>query len=491
MGPIRRKAPQVQPAIFCVGLATLLLASMFAPEVPAQSEPLPPVPDLAPRIDEFEATSRKQIQGADEQVSQNPKSAEDNGRMGMLLHAHQRYEIAEPFYLRARLLDPDSFSWAYYLGIIQGRLGKPAEAVASLRPATKLKSDYLPARMALAESLRKLGKLEESRELYRRIVKDHPESAAAYAGLGRISWEEGKVSEAVENYQKAVERFPRYAAAHYALGLAHRSLGNLEKMREHLSQFQRHSAQQPPLEDPLLDAVQALESRAGHFLRKGFVLREERRFKEAAAAFEEVLKLEPGHAIAHANLVSLYIALRNPAKAEHHYRSAVAGDPGLYKTHYNFGTYLGWRGRTGEAIAALRKAVEINPFHADSHSNLGHLMAQLGRSAEAEKHMRLAIRHQPNFPLPHFNLGRLLLTQGRYEEAVRHLHKALNGKDDGNPLHVYTLALAYAQLGEVEKAEHYALRAKRKAVAPNQAGIARDIESLLAELKRAADSYGN
>ena len=105
--------------------------------------------------------------------------------------------------------------------------------------------------------------------------------------------------------------------------------------------------------------------------------------------------------------------------------------------------------------------------------------------------MRLAIRHQPNFPLPHFNLGRLLLTHGRYEEAVGHLHKALDGADDGNPLHVYTLALAYAQLGELEKAEQYALRAKRKAVAPDQAGLARDIESLLNELKRAADSHGN
>ena len=105
--------------------------------------------------------------------------------------------------------------------------------------------------------------------------------------------------------------------------------------------------------------------------------------------------------------------------------------------------------------------------------------------------MRLAIRHQPNFQLPHFNLGRLLLTQGRYEEAVRHLHKTLDGKDDGDPLHVYTLALAYAQLGELEKSEHYAIRAKRTAVAPDQAGIARNIESLLTELKRAASSHGN
>lgn len=478
------------PLVTRAVLATISLSLQLAPFLSAQNEPLPLVPDLALRLSEFDANSREQIRDAAEQVRLHPRRAEANGRMGMLLHAHQRYEFAEPFFLRARILDPGSFSWAYYLGLIQGRLGKPAEAASSLRLATQLKPDYLPARLALAEALRKLGELEESRELYRRIVQDRPESASAWAGLGRISWEAGEVSEAVENYQKAVDRFPRYGAAHYALGLAHRSLGNPEKTREHLSQFQRHSSQQPPVEDPLLDAVQALESRAGHFLREGFVLREERQYTEAAAAFEEVLKLEPGHSIAHANLVSLYIALRNPAKVEHHYRSAVAADPGLYKTHYNFGTYLGWRGRTGEAIAALRKAVEINPFHADSHSNLGHLLAQLGKSTEAEKHMRLAIRHQPNFPLPHFNLGRLLLTQGRYEEAVRHLQETLDGEDDGDPLHVYTLALAYAQLGTLEKSEHYARKAKRKAVGPDHARMARDIESLLTELERAVKSHG-
>ena len=472
-------------------LAIVSLSLPLAPFLSARNEALPPVPDLASRLSEFDATSRERIRDAGERVRQHPGDADANGRLGMLLHAHQRYEFAEPLYLRARLLDPNALSWAYYLGIIQGRLGKPAEAVASLRLAAKLKPDYLPARLALAEALRKLGKSKASREVYLRIVKTHPESAPAWAGLGRISWEEGAASEAVENYQKAVDRFPRYGAAHYALGMAYRRLGDPEKMREHLSQFQRHSVQEPPPEDPLLDAVRALESRAGYFVREGFVLREERRFNEAAAAFEEVLKLEPGHAIAHANLVSLYIALREPAKVEHHYRSAVAGDPGLYKTHYNFGTYLGWRGRTADAITALRKAVEINPFHAGSHSNLGHLLAQLGESAEAEKHMRLAIRNQPNFPLPHFNLGRLLLTQGRYEEAVRHLQKTLGGDDDGDPLHVYTLALAYAQLGELEKAEHYALLAKRKAAGPDQAGIARNIESLLNELERAASSHGN
>ena len=183
-------------------LAILSVSFPLASFLPAQNEPLPPVPDLVPRLDEFDATIRKQIRDAGERIRLDPRDAEANGRMGMLLHAHQRYEFAEPFYLRARILDPGSFSWAYYLGIIQGRLGKPGEASSSLRLATQLKPDYLPARLALAEALRKLGKSTESRELYRRIAKNHPESASAWAGLGRISWEAGEVSEAVKNYRK-------------------------------------------------------------------------------------------------------------------------------------------------------------------------------------------------------------------------------------------------------------------------------------------------
>ena len=165
-------------------LGALLLATLIAPCLPAQGQLLPPVPDLVPRLDEFDTTSRKQIRDAGEQVRLRPRDVEANGRLGMLLHAHQRYEFAEPFYLRARLLDPDSFSWAYYLGIIQGRLGKPAEAVASLQLAAKLKPDYLPARLALAEALRKLGKLTESRETLRQDRQGPPRVRFGLGGSG-------------------------------------------------------------------------------------------------------------------------------------------------------------------------------------------------------------------------------------------------------------------------------------------------------------------
>ena len=112
------------------GVATLLLASVIAPVIPAPAGQLPPIPDLTERTDEFDATLQGQIMKALENLQMNPDSAEANGNLAMILHAHNRYELAEPLYLRARLLDPNSFPWAYYLGVIQIPLGKQTEALA-------------------------------------------------------------------------------------------------------------------------------------------------------------------------------------------------------------------------------------------------------------------------------------------------------------------------------------------------------------------------
>ena len=343
------------------GLAILLLTSMTPSVIPAPAAQLPPIPNLHQRKDEFDVTVQEQIQKAHEKLQMNLDSAEANGNLGKILHAHQRYELAEPFYLRARLLDPNAFPWAYYLGVIQVPLGKQTEAVTTLRLAVGLNSDYLPARMALAEALLKLGELEESRKAYERILQDHPESAAAHYGLGRVYSDKGAVEEAIKHFERACELSPEFGAGHYALGLAYRNLGNTEKSREHLSQFQRYSTQESPLEDPLLEAIQSLGSKAAYSLEKGIALRDQGRFKEAASALEEALKIDPDHAVAHGNLASLYIALQDPVQVERHYRAAVEIDSGMYKTHYNFAVFLGMAGAHKGGNGRAQKSAGCEP----------------------------------------------------------------------------------------------------------------------------------
>ena len=101
----------------------LSLSFMVSFAVPAPAEELPSVPDLAPWKDEFDATAWQRIEAAADRLRSELRSAEASGRLGMILHAHDRYKLAEPLYLRSHLLAPDHYPWAYYLGVVPGPTG--------------------------------------------------------------------------------------------------------------------------------------------------------------------------------------------------------------------------------------------------------------------------------------------------------------------------------------------------------------------------------
>ncbi len=91
------------------------------------------------------------------------RDAVANGRLGMVLQTYEQYETAAICYERARALAPDEFRWVYYLAIVQAALGKHAQAAAFFREAVRLRADYLPAQIGLADSLLASGNLVESR----------------------------------------------------------------------------------------------------------------------------------------------------------------------------------------------------------------------------------------------------------------------------------------------------------------------------------------
>jgi cytochrome c-type biogenesis protein CcmH/NrfG len=56
------------------------------------------------------------MQSAFAAVRRNPRNAEANGRLGMILHPYERHPSAVTAYQRAHLLDPESFKWTYLPG---------------------------------------------------------------------------------------------------------------------------------------------------------------------------------------------------------------------------------------------------------------------------------------------------------------------------------------------------------------------------------------
>src|SRR5262249_17302263 len=73
--------------------------------------------------------------------------------------------------------------------------------------------------------------------------------------------------------------------------------------------------------------------------------------------------------------------------------------------HMNLGVVLSQTGRSQDAVAALRRAIELNGDDASAHCNLGVALFNLGRYQEALAAQRRAIALAPDYAAAHNNLG--------------------------------------------------------------------------------------
>jgi len=446
----------------------------------AADRSLPPIPDLS-KLNwvSIRSGSRDRLRQAFEEAFANPQGVEEIGKLGMLLQASEQYEMAAACYGRARRLDTSSFRWAYYLGLAEAANGKKVQAAASLKKALQVASNYLPARLKLAEVLMEIGDWEASQTLFQKIVGQHPDSALAYYGLGRIQAAKGQFSEAIQNLKKACDLFPSFGVAHYALGMLYRDLGELQKAQEEMALFQRLKDERPPLRDVLVEAILALRSDPNDRLSRGSSMLAQGRIVEAISEFRKALEEDRSLAQAHGNLLSGYLTLGELARAEEHYYAAMKLDPNMYETHFNFGLLLSQQGKNQQAAEAFRRALEINPFYAEAHNNLAFTLANERKLDDAINHFMLAIKNRPNYRDAHFNLGQILMAQGKPKEAIPHFVEAASLHDEQTPLILFTLAQAHLRVGEIQKSVDCAQRAKQAARSLSQQSLLAEIDNFL------------
>ncbi len=431
----------------------------------------------------FAPNIRQQIQNAYEQANSNLRDAATIGQLGMVLQTYQQLESAAACYERARLLQPKEFRWAYYQGLTFAALGKHAKAVESLQAALEAKPADLPARLALADSIVVMGSLDESLGMFKSILTDHPDTAAAHYGLGRILSSRHDLKGAVEHLERACQLFPNFGAAHYALALVYRDLGESAKAQTHLSLYQANKTSWPPWTDLFMDEIDELNISASLHIKRGVALESSGQLEQAAAEHERALEIDPHLLQAQTNLITLYGRLGRIQKAEQQYRELTKINPDLEEGHYNFGVMLFGQGRNQEAALAFRRALDVNPNYAEAHGNYAYLLMTEGRLNEAEAHYRAAIENKPDYRLAHFNLGRILLNQGKTSEAIEELSLTIFPEDDSTPGYLYALGAALANSGRRQDAIPHLRKARDLATAYQQKDLLARIEKDLSAIE--------
>jgi len=460
--------------VFVSGCASVLFLALAQPAPSA-------LPKL--QLDSFPPPTRAAIARPYALATAHPDDVNAVGALARALHAWEQWNAAHDTYVRAHALAPRSFEWVYLDGVVLQRLARQREAAASFEQAGRLRPDYLPARLKLADALLESGDLDASARLFEALAGEASATPAAEFGLGRIDAARGRHETAIDHFERAIALFPEFAAAHYAVAQSYRAVGRRADAQAAIARHQQYGARWPGVDDPVLTAVTALRDDGQARLQEGVRLAERGDTAGAIAAHEAALTIDPSIAQAHANLISLYAKQQNWDKAEEHYRAVVALGVNLADAHYDHGVMLGMQDKWPEAAEAYRQAIAVNPRHARAYNNLGQALERVQDVAGAADAYRHAVDNQPSFRVARFNLGRMLIARGNYAEAVRELETLTQPRDAETPRYLFALGTAYVHAGRREEGIKWATDAGALAREFGQYELAAAIDREIARLK--------
>ena len=442
----------------------LLLAALVACTPGPDEAPGPaaeaeiPHPDLA----ELEPPLAREIEARradlDALLADREASAADQaralGNLGRLYQAHRLLEAALVCYERAHALAPDSFEWAYYLGVLAAGSGDVEAAATAFRHALELRRDDGPALVRLADLELEQGRVDEAELLYVRAAVVDDSAAVAY-GMGRVSEERGEYTQAIEQFQRALTLQPGASVVHYNLGQAYRELGEFDRAGEALA---RSGPSRVAMADPLMHELTTLAIGALPHLARGHAAAREGRLADAETAYRQAVAADATNVRAHESLGTLLVRRGSPEAAVEHFGVAVRLEPGNAQAHSDLGVLLSELGRNDAALEHLGRAVELEPGLLEALLTLGNVQTRMGSLDEAEATYRQVLENDAANGDARLGLGAVLAQTGDFDSAATELREALRLLPEGDrtsQIH-FGLAEALVRTGRLEEAlSHY------------------------------------
>lgn len=288
----------------------------------------------------------------------------------------------------------------------------------------------------------------------------------AYNNRGLVYKERKDLEQAIADYNKALEINPRHANAYYNRGVAYQEKGNFEQA---IADYNKALEINPRYIEPYFSRAGIYVAKGDYALAisdynkaieinpqyvKGYVYNNlgvvydkmgER--EKAMSAYQQAIAVDPQYANAYYNLGVIYMEMGRKEEAEMFYSKALDLDPNLKRRenplleqkvtppahtdkpeikasstedYNNLGIQYITSGKYEEAIAAFKKATEMNPKSADAYSNLGNAYGSVGRIDEAIASYEQAIELNPAHAVAHFNLSIAYFDKKQYDLAVSH-----------------------------------------------------------------------
>jgi adenylate cyclase len=287
--------------------------------------------------------------------------------------------------------------------------------------------------------------VRESSALKQQQTQD-PEAYGFYL-KGRSHWNsrtENEVNRAIKYFEEAIGRDPKYALAYVGLADCHSVLGFYGYRRPSVvfPRAKELAERALSLDDSLAEAHASLGSPLMQYYFD---------WKRAASELDRALELNPSYATAHMWRATHHTALGrfNDALAE--VRRAVELDPLSMIILTDMGKDLYLARRYDEAIDQYKKALQVDANFAIAHKGLAEVYVQKGMNDEAVAEIEKAIKLSGRSIFILDDLGYIYARAGKRDDAMRMLEDLDRiAADEYVP--AYCRVVFYAALGDKEKA---------------------------------------
>jgi tetratricopeptide (TPR) repeat protein len=290
----------------------------------------------------------------------------------------------------------------------------------------------------------KAGNIDSAIALFQKTVKENPQFASGYAGLGRAWWEKyrdkrdsSSIEPARAASSQAIELDREIPSAHVTLGLIYTNAGKTDLAAGELKEALR-------LNSRSADAYSALAD----------LYKEEGRTADVEPAIQKAIDFAPG-AWRYLNQLGLYyLSTGNYAAAAQQFQQATALNSDNAHAWNNLALAYLRQYRLDQARTACENSLRIEPTYYPSLSNLGEVLEFEGRNAEAVEVYRRAVAVNPS---SYMSWGNLASAQNRipggkpqaretYLKAISVAEQA-RAKAPDDPGVVATLGSFYAGVG--------------------------------------------
>lgn len=297
--------------------------------------------------------------------------------------------------------------------------------------------------------------LQTASDYFEQALKADPKFALAYAGIADASlrmyvikkdsfWTQKAVA-AAQQAQQINDKLPE---VHVTLGNAYRASGRYEEATSEL----RRALSLAPNSDEA-------------YRRLGDTYLESGNGPAAIESIQKAVQLNPYYWRNQNALGRAYFQLGDYPKALTAFQQIVEMQPDIGAGYENVGNVYLQEGKYQESIPYFQKALQIQPYFS-TYSNLATAYFNLKQFPEAVNMFEKAAALNPNDTMTIVNLGDAYRSSGQkdkahdtYQQAVSLGFKELQTNSQGAGV-MSQMALAYANLGESQKAETFIKRAR-------------------------------